>query len=356
MGCGGSKAADDGAKPSKDPLVVDASNSHPQNALSFFSLQHAGIKELNVSTCELRAPLPAAIGELKALTKLDLSQNKLESLPAELGKCISLTSLDCNDNQLKTLPAELGQLKRLERLLVYKNVISSIPEELGNLLKLVELNLFNNKVLKMPATLGKLTEASEVNFAANKVMQIPEDTVKGWESVTVLNLYDNRILKMASLGHMQKLEELRLFGNQLSAMPEFGTGLPGLRILELHKNQISVLPEDFFTRMPELKKLTLADNKLTALPNGIGGSGLEALLANGNQIVTLPDGVATMPALQVLFVQDNALTSIPPSFSTNTTLKRVNLSGNKIVGCGAELSYLKAQCTKLDGMFWPPSG
>merc|ERR1712226_375837 len=131
---------------------------------------------------------------------------------------------------------------------------------------------------------------------------------------------------------MQKLEELRLFGNQLQEVPSIGPGLPSLRILELHKNAITQLPEDFFTLLPELKKVTLGDNKLTALPSSVGASGLESLLVEGNQLAEVPEFVASMPALQVLFLQNNQLTALPAAFGKNSTLKRVNLSGNKIVG------------------------
>jgi len=41
----------------------------------------------------------------------------------------------------------------------------------------------------------------------------------------------------------QALEELRLFGNQLSAAPDFGSGMPALSLLELHNNNIEELPE-----------------------------------------------------------------------------------------------------------------
>ena len=74
------------------------------------------------------------------------------------------------------------------------------------------------------AAVGILTGLKEINFAANKVMQVKAEEVAGWTEVTCLNWYDNRIVKLAPLGHCQKLEELRLFGNQLPTAPDFGLG------------------------------------------------------------------------------------------------------------------------------------
>ena len=144
--------------------------------------------------------------------------SRLKELPPSLGQCAMLISLDCNDNALTTVPAAIGCLTELSKLLLYKNSISSLPEELCKCIKLEELNLFNNKVNSaaiMKAAVGGLTRLKEVNFAANKVMQVKEEQVVGWTEVTCLNWYDNRIVKLAPLGHCQKLEELRLFGNQL---------------------------------------------------------------------------------------------------------------------------------------------
>ena len=53
--------------------------------------------------------------------------------------------------------------------------------------------------------------------------------------------------------------------------------------------------------------------------------------------------------------QDNKLTALPNSLGANKLLERVNLSGNKIVGCEAVIENLQRVCTAADGMYWPPS-
>lgn len=200
--------------------------------------------ELCLNTCDLEE-LPPLIGMYYLLKVLDVSGNKLEELPPDIGSCYSLRTLNVSGNRLKTIPDELAQLVHLESFLAYSNQITSVPEWLSTL-DLTELNMFNNKILKLPAVLGELKLVTEMNFAANVIMQIPAESVSSWTAVRVLNLYDCRIIKIASLTHLHELEELRLFNNNLEDLPDIGFK-PKLRIVELNKNHISVLPLQFFT-------------------------------------------------------------------------------------------------------------
>jgi len=77
----------------------------------------------------LRYAQPNQLDELKNLTTLDLSWNKLESLPAQIEKLTSLTTLYLRGNQLKELPAQIGKLKNLAKLDLRDNFISEVVQE-----------------------------------------------------------------------------------------------------------------------------------------------------------------------------------------------------------------------------------
>ncbi len=49
------------------------------------------------------------LGNLKRLTQLDVSENKLEFLPEEIGGLINLTDLFLSQNQLESLPDGIGK-------------------------------------------------------------------------------------------------------------------------------------------------------------------------------------------------------------------------------------------------------
>ena len=78
----------------------------------------------------LLTSVPPEIGELANLETLWLNNNELEELPKEIGECSSLETLDLSDNQLTTLPAELADCELLEQLDIYDNPFESLPEEL----------------------------------------------------------------------------------------------------------------------------------------------------------------------------------------------------------------------------------
>ena len=48
------------------------------------------------------------IGNLKKLTQLDVSDNKLEMLPEELAGLLALTDLHLSQNQIEYLPDGIG--------------------------------------------------------------------------------------------------------------------------------------------------------------------------------------------------------------------------------------------------------
>ena len=63
----------------------------------------------------------------------------------------------------------------------------------------------------------------EINVAANKLMLLPE--VPAWTCVKVISAYDNRLVRVGSLAHCTNLDELRLYNNNLEALPAPVRGL-----------------------------------------------------------------------------------------------------------------------------------
>ena len=99
-------------------------------------MENDRVVELELEGCDLTGAVPAEIGRLIALTRLDLGYNDLTSLPAEIGQLTALTRLWLDGNQLTSLPAEIGQLTSLERLGLGGNNLTSLPAEFGQLTSL----------------------------------------------------------------------------------------------------------------------------------------------------------------------------------------------------------------------------
>lgn len=249
-----------------------------------------------------------------------------------LGK---LTELDANGNALTVLPAEISKCEALEKLLVYANQLKELPATLPP--NITELNLFNNKLKKLPPSIGQLTELEEVNLAANKLMMTTDAMFASWSKVTVLNMYDNNLVRFGSLAPLASLQELRLNNNNLEEMPTLGTH-PALTIIEIHKNRLSTIPDDYFEKTPALERLSLWGNMLTALPASLCRcSSLVGVQAQDNKIASLPSG-SWPTTLETLFVQQNPLTTLPAELGACSALKRVNVSQLKLDAPGVEVA------------------
>ena len=94
----------------------------------------------------MTGPIPAELGDLTNLTRLNLADNQLTGpIPAELGGLTNLTRLNLADNQLTgPIPAELGGLTNLTELYLASNQLTGcIPEGLRDIAEndLGQLNL-----------------------------------------------------------------------------------------------------------------------------------------------------------------------------------------------------------------------
>ena len=100
--------------------------------------------------------LPAEIGKLHHLQKLELGWNQLTTLPAAIGQLPNLQKLELGWNQLTTLPAEIGQLQNLHKLCLDGNQLTTLPAEIGQLQNLEWLDLRKNPLRSLPESLKRL--------------------------------------------------------------------------------------------------------------------------------------------------------------------------------------------------------
>jgi internalin A len=119
--------------------------------------------------------IPADIGQLTNLRRLNLRGNQLKSLPAEIGNLINLRELDLNSNQITSLPTEIGQFKNLTRIDLKHNQLRSLPIEIGNLTNLRELYLNNNQLRSLPIEIGNLTNLRELDIQYNQLKDLPAE-------------------------------------------------------------------------------------------------------------------------------------------------------------------------------------
>ena len=91
---------------------------------------------------------------------------------------------------------------------------------------------------------------------------------------------------------------------------------------------------DGLTVLPNLQRLDLSNNRLTALPESLGNlSNLKYLFLRHNALTALPSSLGNLSELQYLHLNDNALTALPEEpFSVGNlpNLQYLNLSNNTL--------------------------
>lgn len=129
---------------------------------------------------------------------------------------------------------------------------------------------------------------------------------------------------------------LDLQSNQISTIePEAFDNMPQLSIVELDFNEITQLNPAWFTGSPKVRRLTMAENKLTTIPanafKNIGGNKLDIWLQS-NQINTIDadafDGIAQA---NYLWLQDNKIEDLGDQlFAKIREIEHLSLGGNQI--------------------------
>ncbi|XP_014652601.1 PREDICTED: leucine-rich repeat and calponin homology domain-containing protein 4 isoform X1 [Ceratotherium simum simum] len=115
--------------------------------------------------------LNPALGNLTALTYLNLSRNQLSSLPPYICQ-LPLRVLIVSNNRLGALPPDVSALGSLRQLDVSSNELQSLPTELCSLPSLRDLNVRRNQLSTLPDELGDLPLV-RLDFSCNRVSCIP---------------------------------------------------------------------------------------------------------------------------------------------------------------------------------------
>lgn len=77
--------------------------------------------------------IPASIGKLVGLKRLNLSESGIRSLPDEFGQLVDMRRCNLSGNELRELPRTIGHLQRLNTLDISNNQIRHLPNEIINL-------------------------------------------------------------------------------------------------------------------------------------------------------------------------------------------------------------------------------
>ena len=322
----------------------------------------ARVTELSLFDRALSGTIPEQVGNLTALTRLDLGNYSSEcsahgvcvnneeheynrltgSIPASLARLSNLTELRLGDNQLDgEIPTELGDLSNLTELGLGGNQLTgAIPTQLGNLPSLTGLWLDRNQLTSsIPSQLGNLTNLTVLHLARNQLTGTIPTELSDLSSLSYLNLSQNELTGPipTQLGNLSNLTQLGLRGNQLSGAipPELGN-LSNLTGLSLRDNELSGAIPPQLGNLSNLELLWLFDNQLSgSIPPELGNlSNLTELRLRGNQLSgTIPRELGNLSNLVTLGLWDNRLSGpVPSELGRLSNLTQLWLNQNELTG------------------------
>ncbi|HHD84009.1 MAG TPA: GNAT family N-acetyltransferase [Campylobacteraceae bacterium] len=303
------------------------------------------VKRLDLSDKALEQ-LPEAIGMLEGLVALNLSNNLLAELPESISKLTSLTTLNIRRNRFTELPASIGTLplrslnangNRIDDASVLKqcrdlrvldlsvNMLASLQGAIDPENELRVVNLSCNYFEEIGYLFEDLSATERLDLSGNMIRNIPE-TIGNMEGLVVLSLANNHIESIDDAFFDLPVEEVDLSSNEITTIHL--RNLEDLETITLDFNPIEeiTVAEDFAPylesfscdgcglesflplKSTELKNLCYSSNELKEIPEWVSQySQLHELDLDGNQIVDLPDSMANLTNLKILYIEDNPL-------------------------------------------------
>jgi len=332
------------------------------------------VTAINQAVNNLIGSLPAAVGDLTALTGLNLRSNQLSgSVPSSIGNLTSLTVLHLDGNLFTgSVPTEIGALVNLVQLTLNTNSFTGqIPASFGNLTALQQLYLNDNEFSgSIPTELGSLTNLEYFNCHLNQLNGSLPASLGSLSSMRTLLLHNNLFNGSipTELGNLSDLEILYISNNELTgSIPASFGALDNLIDLDLSNNLLSGSIPAELGDMASLQFLRLQFNDLSgSIPSELGGlSNLIELTIQFNDLTgSLPAELGDLAALEVIYLQSNLLTgAIPSQLSALSNLEILYLQNNQLTGAiPAQLSaltslrFLRLDSNLLTGTIPPEFG
>ncbi|MDE0420291.1 MAG: leucine-rich repeat domain-containing protein [Gammaproteobacteria bacterium] len=283
--------------------ISDLSPLAGMGELEWLDLSHNAISNL----------MPLA--KLGGLEFLDLSHNAISGL-SPLGALGELEILDLSDNAIADL-SPLSGLRELDALDLSRNRVSSLSSL--SRLRLLVLDLSGNRISDL-SPLTSLTLIS-LDLAGNEIRD--SSPLSGLLFLLDLDLSGNQITDLAPLPPL--LVSLDLSHNQVRDLSR-ARGLL-LRALNLSDNGISDLSS--LGDAPFLRQLDLSNNRVADLSALKKTEGVELLDIVANEVVDLTPA-AQLSSLRSLYVGGNAVADVMPLASEPLLLRDVSLWRNPL--------------------------
>ncbi|KHJ44662.1 kinase domain protein [Trichuris suis] len=274
-----------------------------------------------------------------AITRIDLSMNKLTYLPSSLFRLSSLRILNASSNCITSIMVEdtrrtdkvddVGLACCLEEIYLDHNSLSSVPDVLFTFPAVVTLNLSGNMLESLPANIWDCPKLKDLDLSDNKLsfLPLPDRNSELRRSNQFCPYYysSNSGNDGASFTDTE--------GDRCHSSEDTVASSDADSLSAWHADNSIVVHDlnrhNLWQNIPDL--LQLGDNGLSAHGTKSQLYHLNSLNLSRNRFESVPQMLSCLaPGLSRLNMSYNLLREIGPVSTYPASLKHLDLSGNKI--------------------------
>ncbi|PRQ44363.1 putative polygalacturonase [Rosa chinensis] len=323
-------------------LIVDGTSFSGDLPNSIGNLKM--LSRIDISNSKFTGSVPKSIENLTELADLDMSGNRFNSPISSIHweTLVNLELLDLSNNQLYgTIPSSVVSLPKLETLTLSQNQLSGqVPEFSNTSSHLLEsLYLENNNLEgQIPTSIFNLQGLEDLYLSSNNFSSFPFCGPQVPRKLSLVDLSHNSLLFDCNGTNSSSLqiETLVLASNKLRAFPDFLRNQSTLGYLDLSNNQIQGEIPNWILSLKSLNSLNLSVNSLMTLeaplPNST--STLSSLDLHSNKLQgEIPNWILSLKSLNSLDLSSNSLVTLEaPLPNSTSTLSSLDLHSNMLQG------------------------
>ncbi|XP_061721113.1 chaoptin-like [Cydia pomonella] len=185
----------------------------------------------------------------------------------------------------------------------------------------------NERIHTLSITNGKMNSVPGVFFYLNKVktIDLSQNTIE--------------LINLEAFSKLISLKVLNVSCNQIADLEDYErttvAGVSQVHTIDLSHNAIKAIPDNYFSRFPNLLHLNLSHNYIKSFGEHTfeGLIHLQTLYISDNELTKIGVVFARLTNIKELLLDHNYLTNIETSnFNNMSMLEKLNLSWNNLVG------------------------
>ncbi|XP_066280216.1 insulin-like growth factor-binding protein complex acid labile subunit [Branchiostoma lanceolatum] len=264
---------------------------------------------------------------------LYLSSNVIDTVDIDAFSPLKgLQYINLDQNNIKDLKGVFKDLPNLQSVSLFDNQLTSIDSVFQNLPKLEYLSLNGNQISKISnTTFDSVPAMTSLSISDNAITEVESGSFRNLDSLSTLYIDNNQIPEI-SLAGLHSLTRLTMNVNNLQSFPTNFEDANQLEYLTLNSNPIEEPLDEQFSVLHRLANLYLSDITSLKLAGTLN-----------------PKALCGCDALSAVWIQNNGLSSIPPTtFKCTPVISGIWLANNNLTELSPRLFHGLTELNWLD--------